>query len=102
MGHITKIEPHHKKTSLGGFQPGHTKTAYSNTKTSFKIEISHEAMLDIKLSNKQTNALFSLRGWAQCYVPLLFAKPEDRFSPIGAQLLHKAHARECLIIPTLF
>ena len=88
---------------LGGFQPCHTKTAYSATKTSYKIEISHEARLDIKLSNKQTiNALLSLRGWAQWYVPLFFAKPRDRFSPIQAQLLHQAHARECLIIPKLF
>ena len=52
------------------------KPACSATETSYKIEVSLVASLDILLSNKRiTKALIRLRGCAGWSAPVLFAKP---------------------------
>ena len=53
--------------------------------TSYKIETSLLASVDMIFSNKRkTKALISLRKRAGWSAPLLFAKPEDRFSSVNA------------------
>ena len=55
------------------------------TETSYKIEISFVASLDIIFAhNRITKALISLRGYAGWSAPLLFAHPQDRFSRVEA------------------
>ena len=64
------------------------KPVSSTTETSWKIEISFEASLDMMLSKQRiTKVLSSLRGCAGWSAPLLFADPEDRFSRVEAQII---------------
>ena len=60
----------------------------STTGTSWNIEISLIASLDMILSRKRiTKALIRLRGCAGWSAPLLFAQPDDRFSRLEAQII---------------
>ena len=62
------------KPVFGVSEKGRLKPVSSATETSLKIEISHEACLDMVLSNKRiTKALIRLRGCSGCSAPLLFA-----------------------------
>ena len=64
------------------------KPASSATETSYNIEISPVASLNMILSQKHiTKVLIRMRGCAGWSAPLLFANPEDRFSPVKAIII---------------
>ena len=55
--------------------------------SSYKIEISFEASLDMMLSNKRIIKGADETAWsASRSAPLLFASPEDRFSRVEAHV----------------
>ena len=66
------------------------KPVSSATETSQNIEILSVASLHMILSKKRiTKALIRLRGCACWSAPVLFAKPEDRFSRVEAHLVNE-------------
>ena len=66
------------------------KSVYSATGTSYKIEISLVASLDMILPKKRTTkVLIRLPGCTGCSVPLLFANPQGQvFSRRGPFTVH--------------
>ena len=69
------------KPIFGVSDKARLKPVSSATDTSWKIEISLQASLDMILSKKRIKkVLIRLREWAGWSAPLLFAHPQDRFS----------------------
>ena len=76
-----------RKPEFRVFDKVRFKSACSAIGTSYKIEISFVASLDMMLANKRiTKALIRLCKGAGWSATLLFASPEDRFSHIDAHI----------------
>ena len=88
------------------FYKARLKPVSSHTETSYNIEISLEASLDMILFSKRvtkvlislyglTKALISLRRCAGWSAHLLFGNSKERFSRIKAQKMLKHNIIEC-------
>ena len=76
-----------KKPVFGVSAKARMEPVFSATETSFKIEISLVATLDMRISKKRiTKALISLHRCAGWSAPLLFANHKDRFSHLKAHI----------------